>query len=332
MEKLSEKTLVPKYMQEYDLDEECEELLTTLPSEKCWNGIHLHQYQGFWFAPEFLQAVISCQKHFQAFDTDILLVTSPKAGTTWLKALSFALINRNKYPNIHSNHPLLTKNPHELVPFWEVDLYCNKDFVPDLKTISSPRIFSTHLSYESLPKSVKDSTCKVLYLCRDPKDVFVSFWHFISNVRSKRNGTLPLEEAFECFCRGVCPFGPFWEHVLGYWKKSLESSNKVMFLKYEEMKMKPCFYLKEIAKFLECPFSKEEESKGVVDDILNLCSFDKLGNLEVNKTEKVFFNIENKYFFRLGQIGDWKNHLTTEMIEHINSITKKKLVNHGLSF
>ncbi|KAI5419533.1 hypothetical protein KIW84_043630 [Lathyrus oleraceus] len=236
MEKLSEKTLVPKYMQEYDLDEECEELLTTLPSEKCWNGIHLHQYQGFWFAPEFLQAVISCQKHFQAFDTDILLVTSPKAGTTWLKALSFALINRNKYPNIHSNHPLLTKNPHELVPFG-----------------------------------------------RDPKDVFVSFWHFISNVRSKRNGTLPLEEAFECFCRGVCPFGPFWEHVLGYWKKSLESSNK-------------------------------------------------LSNLEVNKTEKVSFNVENKYFFRLGQIGDWKNHLTTEMIEHINSITKQKLANHGLSF
>ncbi|CAL5197108.1 unnamed protein product [Lathyrus oleraceus] len=335
MEKLSdENTLVPKYLQEYDISEECKELLTTLPSEKGWITKHLYQYQGFWFAPKGLQGALSCQKHFQALDTDILLVTSPKSGTTWLKALSFALINRNKYPNIHSNsnHPLLTTNPHNLVPFWETGLYYNKDFVPDLKTISPPRIFSTHLSYESLPKSVKDSTCKVVYLCRDPKDVFVSFWHFINKLKTKSSETLSLEEAFESFCRGVCPFGPFWEHVLGYWKKSLESSKKVMFLKYEEMKMKPYFYLKEIAKFLECPFSQEEESKGVVDDILNLCSFDKLSNLEVNKTEKVSFDVENKYFFRLGQIGDWKNHLTTEMIEHINSITEKKLVKHELSF
>ncbi|XP_058744533.1 cytosolic sulfotransferase 12-like [Vicia villosa] len=333
MEKLcDENTLVPKYLQEYDLGEECKELLATLPLEKGWITTHLHQYQGFWFAPKSLQGALSCQKHFQALDTDILLVTCPKSGTTWLKALTFALINRNKYPNIHNNHPLLTTNPHDLVPFWEIGLYYNKDCVPNLKTLSPPRIFSTHLSYESLPKSVKDSTCKVVYLCRDPKDAFVSYWHFINKLRSKQSGKLPLQEAFESFCRGVNPFGPFWEHVLGYWKKSLEGSNKVMFLKYEEMKMKPYFYLKEIAKFLQCPFSKEEESKGVVDDILNLCSFEKLSNLEVNKTGKMSYDIENKSFFRLGQVGDWKNLLTTEMIEHINTITEKKLAKHGLSF
>lgn len=63
----------------------------------------------------------------------------------------------------------------------------------------------------------------------------------------------------------------------------MERSNKVMFLKYEEMKMKSDFYLKKLHEFLKCPFSKEEESKGVVDDILYLCSFEKLSELEVNK-------------------------------------------------
>ena len=51
-----------------------------------------------------------------------------------------------------------------------------------------------------------------------------------------------------------------------------------MFLKYET-KIRTNFYLKEIAKFLECPFSKDEEFKGVDPDILNLCSFEKLSNL-----------------------------------------------------
>ncbi|XP_058766300.1 cytosolic sulfotransferase 12-like [Vicia villosa] len=321
-----ENTSIPKYLQQHDISQDCKELLLTLPLEKGWITTTLHQYQGFWFSPMRLHGTLSCQKFFQAFDTDILLVTSPKSGTTWLKALTYALINRNKYPNTHSNHPLLTTTPHDLVP------YCDKDFVSDIQTLSHPRLFSSHLSYELLPKSVKDSTCKVVYLCRDPKDVFASLWHFSNKIRAKSSGTLLLEDAFESFCKGVSPFGPFWEHVLGYWKKSLESSEKVMFLKYEEIKMKPEFYLKEIAKFLECPFSKEEESKGMVDDILNLCSFEKLSNLEVNKTGKTSYEIENKSFFRLGQVGDWKNLLTTKMIERINTITEMKFVKHGLSF
>lgn len=61
-------------------------------------------------------------------------------------------------------------------------------------------------------------------------------------------------------------FGLFWEHVLGYWTESLEMPEKVMFLTYEELKMKPCFYLKKIAEFLGCGFSIEEESDSLVDD------------------------------------------------------------------
>jgi len=162
--------------------------------------------------------------------------------------------------------------------------------------------------------------------------MFVSLWHFSNKVRAQSRGPLPLEEAFESFCRGVSAYGPFWEHVLGYWKESLGRPEKVMFIKFEDMKMKPSFYLKKIAEFLGCPFSNEEESKGMVDNILNLCSFEKLSNLEVNKTGRVSSGIENKAFFRRGQVGDWKNLLPTEMIEQLNTITENKLVKHGLSF
>ncbi|KAL1121687.1 hypothetical protein V6Z11_D01G249700 [Gossypium hirsutum] len=39
---------------------------------------------------------------------------APKSGTTWLKALSFAIVTRNLYDT--SNSPLLTKGPHYCVP------------------------------------------------------------------------------------------------------------------------------------------------------------------------------------------------------------------------
>jgi len=94
-------------------------------------------------------------------------------------------------------------------------------------------------------------------MCRDPKDIFTSLWHFSNKVRPQSIQRLSIEESFEKFCRGVYLFGLFWEHVLGYWKESLAKLEKVMFLKYEEVKMKPSFYLKKIAEVLGCGFSIE---------------------------------------------------------------------------
>ncbi|XLR50022.1 hypothetical protein HN51_000700 [Arachis hypogaea] len=106
-----------------------------------------------------------------------------------------------------------------------------------------------------------------------------------------------------------------------------------MFLRYEEMKLHPTLILKELAEFIGCPFSKEELDEGMLEDILKLCSFDNLSNLEVNKTGiSPLFHIENKSYFRRGQIGDGEKFLSSEMIGRLNKITENKLVKHGLRF
>ncbi|XP_044490603.1 cytosolic sulfotransferase 12-like [Mangifera indica] len=317
---------LPKFLQDNGLTPECRDLTTSLPSERGWVADHLFQYQGFWHHVRQLQGVLTCQNHFQAQDSDILLVSTPKAGTTWLKAITFALVNRFLYVDHPQQHPLLTNNPHELVPFLELKLYVENQ-VPDLSTLPSPRIFSTHLPCVSLPTSVKDSACKLVYLCRNPKDTFVSLWHFTNKLRPAEMGENSLEEAFDKFCRGVSLYGPFWDHVLGYWEASLECPKRVMFLKYEEMKEEPKVHLRRLAEFLGCPFSPEEESQGLVDCILKLCSFDNLSNLEVNKKGKMSSGEEYKAFFRRGEVGDSANHLTEEMIRRLDEITEQKL--HG---
>ncbi|KAB1219441.1 Cytosolic sulfotransferase 5 [Morella rubra] len=289
----------------------------------------LYQYQGSWIPPFFIQGVISCQNYFHAHDTDILLVTSPKVGTTWLKAILFSLLNRGRYPNAQQ-HPLLTNSPHELVPFLEMQLY-NKKQVPDLTPFTSPRLFSSHLMFSLLPISVKDSKCKIVYLCRNPKDTFVSIWHFRNKIRANLGkDASTIEQDFDNFSKGISSFGSYWDHVVSYWKESLENPEKIFFLKYEEMKEQPTIFLKRLAEFLECPFSPEEEVKGAINDISRLCSFENLSNLDVNKSGKVMMADKSTYF-RLGKVGDWMNYLTVEMSETLDRITKEKFHSIGLT-
>ncbi|KAL3336589.1 hypothetical protein AABB24_029308, partial [Solanum stoloniferum] len=244
----------PKYLQEDGVSEDCKKLLSILPKEKGWIGSYIYNYQGFWTSPRLIQGVIACQQQFQAQDNDILLVTTPKSGTTWLKAILFSLVNRKKYSIFEQNHPLLVKNPHDLVPFLELKLYVDGQ-VPDFSSCTPPRILSTHLPYDSLPKSVQDSRTKLVYLCRNPRDTFIPMWHFTNNLRLDYIDTNSIEEMFDHFCKGVSLYGPFWNHVLDYWRKSIENPKKVIFLMYEEIKEKSKIQLKRLAEFLEFPFS-----------------------------------------------------------------------------
>ena len=76
-------------------EDEFEGILKDLPKEKNFlNHLSLNLYQGFWIPDMFLKGVVSAQKNFVAQDHDIILTSCPKSGTTWLKALVFAIVNR----------------------------------------------------------------------------------------------------------------------------------------------------------------------------------------------------------------------------------------------
>ena len=43
-------------------------------------------------------------------------------------------------------------------------------------------------------------------------------------------------------------------------------------------------------------------------------------------------NFENKKLFRKGEIGDWVNHLSPQMVEKMSRVTEEKLGGSGLKF
>ncbi|XP_057535857.1 cytosolic sulfotransferase 15-like [Amaranthus tricolor] len=309
-------------------EEEFTQLKNSLPKELWFNGNPMYLYQGFWIPK--LESLIAFQHHFQAQDRDIFITSSRKAGTTWLKALIYAICNRVNHPT--SNSPLLTHNPHELVPQLESNVYF-KSKNPNLSGLKPPRLFGTHVPFTSLPNSIKDSKCKIIYIFRNTFDTLVSSWLFYQNVDD--NKTLRPDlfgQYFDMFCEGRIPFGPFEDHVLGYWKQSLEQPDKVLFIKYEDLKAVPTTLLKKIAEFVGYPFSKEEELGGVIDDIVKLCSLQKLKEVaDSNKSDRVYASCSNDKFFRKGEVGDWVNHVSTSMVEKLGKIMEEKLCSSGLT-
>ncbi|KAL7209665.1 hypothetical protein ACSBR1_031259 [Camellia fascicularis] len=80
------------------------------------------------------------------------------------------------------------------------------------------------------------------------------------------------------------------------------------------------------------PFSMEEDRQGVIEEILKLCSFDNLKNLEVNKTRKNDVGHPNSAYLRKGEVGDWANYLTPSMAERMNKLMEEKFSDIGLNF
>ncbi|KAJ0089088.1 hypothetical protein Patl1_32809 [Pistacia atlantica] len=194
-------------------------------------------------------------------------------------------------------------------------------------------IFAFTKAFGAVLTCWKAPCCKIVYICRKPKDSFVSLWHFTRKLRPGKQEPMSLEETFELFCKGVCDYGPCWDHLSGYWKGSLEQPEKILFQKYEEVVKDTPFYVKRLAEFMGYPFSVEEEKEGKIQDIVEFCSFENMRNLEVSKTGNYPNSlIENKTLFRKGEIGDWKNYLTPEMAKQLDKITEQKLEVYGLSF
>ncbi|KAM4114752.1 hypothetical protein ACJW30_04G093200 [Castanea mollissima] len=242
----------------------------------------VHHYQGFWYNFFYLEGLLLAHKHFKPQPNDIILSSTPKSGTTWLKALSFAIVTRSSFIDASTN-PLLTTRPHECVLSLESDLAHN----------SFHRNLHSACSHKGVEPSAKEDA--------------------------------EFEEAFKLFCEGVSYFGPYWDHVFGYWSASLQSPDR----------NNSVFYTKKMAEFMSYPFSLEEEGKGIVQKIVDLCSFKNLAKLEVNKGGRLHerpYAIEKKNeFFRKGETGDWKNHLTPMMAAHLDQIIVQKLRNSGLT-
>jgi len=309
------------------------------------------QYGGFWLAEIMQNAIAAAHTRIKSNPPDILLASLPKSGTTWLKALAFATLNRATHSPSDAQHPLRHQNPHDCVGFLEMMVTQDDDDEALLRSPSRPLLVQTHVPYSLLPDAITaaGSGCRLVYVCRDPKDMLVSFWNFhlkegptlaaaggggawVGDSSAAAAGLTKFEDVFELFCEGRYPGGPYWLNAMEFWHESQRRPNEVLFLRYEDMLGDPVGNVKKLAAFMGCAFEEEEEGDGVVEQIVELCSLESLKSMEVNKNGTTVLSFRNEAYFRKGKVGDWKNYMTVDMAARLDKIVEEATRGSGLTF
>uniref|UniRef100_A0A8C5WTE6 Sulfotransferase n=1 Tax=Laticauda laticaudata TaxID=8630 RepID=A0A8C5WTE6_LATLA len=150
------------------------------------------------------QSSLHSASNFEFQDTDVLLVTYPKSGTTWMQEILTL---------IHSDGNL---EPIKTLPNWARAPWLEHSYFQEqLQHMKCPRLLTTHLPQPVLAPALKKAKPKVIYVVRNPKDVVVSYYHF-----QRMAKFFPEPSSFEGFLHdfmaGTVHYGSWFEHVKGW--------------------------------------------------------------------------------------------------------------------
>lgn len=187
-------------------------------------------------------------RDFKPRARDVLIVTTPKAGTTWAQQIVHQLRTRCE-GSISEDFEEIS----EVIPFLETayDLGMDVNNSKQDEFELFPRAFKTHAWYPHCPKGAR-----YIYVIREPLDVVVSFFKFFEGWFFQP-GELSLEEFAESFWlrRGAPGLDDWmtnasvWDHLLSWWP--LRHEPNVLFLFYEDLLADLRGQVLRVAKFLE---------------------------------------------------------------------------------
>jgi hypothetical protein len=155
-------------------------------------------------------------------------------------------------------------------------------------------------------------------VARNPKDTAVSYFHH--HVHLHGWPTANMEIFINAFVNDKLLYSPFNDYVIDFWEARKKMN--ILYLHFEDMKRNLKEVLEEIANFLGKTFSTEEYDK--------LCEHLKFESMQNNRTANKadimeqlnnVRGIENSQFnfIRKGKVGSYKEELTLEQIEMLDS-------------
>lgn len=248
-------------------------------------------------------------ENFTVEDTDVFAVTFPKSGTVWMQEILPLILNDGDLTSVQT------------IPNWDRTPWLEESrlaLVAD--KLKSPRALVSHFPYHLMPASFHQSKAKVIYVMRNPKDVFVSFYFFHQMAGFLEDpGT--FDEFMEKFLQGKLVFGKWTDHIKSW--RNTKLGDRIMYITYEEMKKDLPSALRNISSFLGKNMSDE-----VIKKIAENCSFEAMKDNPMSNfslVPKIYMDSDKSPFFRKGVAGDWKNHFTAEQLSHFTSCIKKEL-------
>jgi hypothetical protein len=253
------------------------------------------------------------EKEFAVKDGDVFVVTYPRSGTTWTEQMVHLLLNQGV-----QGEQRIT----DAVPWLETLPHRPNGMIAFLETLPQRRRFTSHLPYSLMPH-LNNTTAKIVYVARNPKDVAIStFFH--NQSKGGYEGT--WEEYFQEFLNGDVGFGPYFDHILPWWQASQTNKN-ILFMKYENMKQDHAGNVAKLATFLDIQANTE-----LIEKVVFLSSFQSMTSNETTNFDWIPQRADVPKHFRKGDIGDWRNHFSAEQNQQMDDIFMKKMKDSGLQF
>ncbi|XP_048065039.1 cytosolic sulfotransferase 3 isoform X2 [Megalobrama amblycephala] len=191
---------------------------------------------------------------------------------------------------------------------------------------TSPRLIKTHLPVQLVPRSFWEQNSKIVYVARNAKDNAVSYFHFDRmNMAQPEPGD--WNTFLQKFMEGKNVFGPWYDHVIGWWEKKQTYSN-LLYLFYEDLVEDTGHEVERLCSFLGLSTSVEEREK-----ITKGVQFDAMKqNKMTNYSTLPVMDFKISPFMRKGKVGDWKNHFTVAQNEQFDEVYKEKMKNTTVKF
>jgi len=237
----------------------------------------------------------SGQKFPALTDRDVFLVSYPRSGNTWVR---FLIANLLKPEGV------------------EIDFHNVQEYVPEInrnneiiEALPSPRVIKSHALY-------KPSFPKVIYLVRDGRDVYVSYYYY----RLKQ-----LDEGitFSQYLRRKDHFPSLWKEHVESWLKWDQPQPNMLLVRYEDLLSKPEAELRKIVKFIGV-----DKTDDVISHAVEVSRFDKMREIDQTKGRK--YNLTGtKDFVRKGKAGTWQDEFSQEDIVYFKENTGDLLIRLG---
>jgi hypothetical protein len=250
---------------------------------------------------------------FKTRSDDLFIMTYPKSGTHWLSYITDQIAKKSSLQRLEKDNYIGG------VPFL--------DITPptELASLPSPRAMYSHLPYRFAPRH-PEQPLKYIVIARNPKDVAVSQFNFLSNMKMfDFEGS--WDEFLALFMDGKGFGGSYFDWVLQWWAH--KDDDNVLFLTYEDLKKDLVKQVGIISHFLNHSLSIAEQQ-----EIAAACTFEamkknKIGAIEKNRAKTMK---KDKSFYRKGIIGDWQNYFSPEQAKAFDHWYESNLKGTGLSF
>lgn len=246
-----------------------------------------------------------------------------------MRYIVWSIQNRGKTPL-----PSMDDLSYNIAPYLE------RSGTKDADKLPSPRTLNVHTTWQLTAKHPK---AKYIYVARDPRDMAVSYYHFVKDGIGGQDWIVDgtFDQFLHELIEGDIPYGDYFDHVKGFWEHRHDPN--VMFLTYEGMQSNAKQCILDVANFIS---DEDHDYSGMLskdpdmlDKILKNTSFanmkkeipvvikratnDSCGDSLLDQGVKVDF-------FRKGVVGDFINYFSATQVKALQDKMMQKVSGTGI--